>query len=137
MAEEMKEQEGAQEEAIETTEFEKLLKKEFKPKTDHAKEAIHSAVRTLAEQALADTALVSDDSVATVEAMIAEIDRKLSEQINLIMHHEEFQALESTWRGVHHLVNNTETDETLKIRIMNLSKKDLAKTIKKIGRAHV
>ena len=63
--------------------------------------------------------------------MIAEIDRKLSEQINLIMHHEDFKALEGTWRGLHHLVNNTETDEMLKIRVLNISKKDLKKTLKK------
>jgi type VI secretion system protein ImpC len=134
MAEEKKEQKKAQAAeavAIEPNEFDKLLKKEFKPKTDHAREAISSAVRTLAEQALAETTLVSDDSVTTIEAIIAEIDKKLSEQINLIMHHEDFTALEGSWRGLHHLVNNTETDETLKIRVLNLSKKDLAKTIKK------
>lgn len=117
--------------AIEPNEFESLLKKEFKPKSDHAKDAINSAVRTLAEQALAETAVVSADSVATIEAMIAEIDRKLSEQVNLIMHQQDFQALEGTWRGLHYLVNNTETDETLKIRVMNMSKKDVAKTLKK------
>ncbi len=117
--------------AIEASEFDLLLKKEFKPKSDHASEAINMAVRTLAEQALSETALISDDAVTTVEAIIAEIDRKLSEQINLIMHHEEFQTLESTWRGLHYLVDNTEMDETLKIRVLNLPKKDLAKTIKK------
>ncbi|HUU20647.1 MAG TPA: type VI secretion system contractile sheath large subunit [Sedimentisphaerales bacterium] len=117
--------------AIEPNEFDLLLKKEFKPKSDHAREAISSAVRTLAEQALAETALISDDAVRSIEAIIAEIDMKLSEQINLIMHHEDFQALEGTWRGMHHLVNNTETDETLKIRVLNLPKKDLAKTLKK------
>ncbi len=63
--------------------------------------------------------------------MIAAIDRKLSEQINLIMHHEDFQKLEGAWRGLHYLVNNTETDEMLKIRVMNISKKDLGKTLKK------
>ena len=108
-----------------------LLKKEFKPKTDRAKDVISSAVRTLAEQAIAETALISDDAVKSIEAIVAEIDRKLSEQINLIMHHEDFQKLEGSWRGMHHLVNNTETDETLKIRVLNLPKKDLAKTIKK------
>jgi type VI secretion system protein ImpC len=134
MAEEKKEQKEAQAAeavAIEPSEFDKLLKKEFKPKSDHAREAIGSAVRTLAEQALAETTLVSDDSVTTIEAIIAEIDKKLSEQINMIMHHEDFKSLEGSWRGLHHLVNNTETDETLKIRVLNLSKKDLAKTIKK------
>ena len=112
MAEEMKEQKDAQAAeaaAIEPSEFDKLLKKEFKPKTDHAREAIDSAVRTLAEQALSDTALVSDDSVRTIEAIIAEIDRKLSEQINMIMHHEDFQSLEGSWRGMHHLVNRNIT----------------------------
>jgi len=67
----------------------------------------------------------------TISAMVAEIDRKLSEQINLIIHHEDFKALEGSWRGLHHLVNNTETDETLKIRVLNVSKNDLKKTLKK------
>jgi type VI secretion system protein ImpC len=63
--------------------------------------------------------------------MIAAIDRKLSEQINLIMHHEDFQALESAWRGLHYMVNNTETDEMLKIKVFNISKKELGRTLKK------
>ncbi|MGD6305470.1 type VI secretion system contractile sheath large subunit, partial [Xanthomonas citri pv. citri] len=54
-----------------------------------------------------------------MQAIIAEIDRKLSEQINLIIHHTEFQQLEGAWRGLHHLVHNTEVDELLKIRVMN------------------
>ncbi|MBN1764902.1 MAG: type VI secretion system contractile sheath large subunit [Sedimentisphaerales bacterium] len=118
-------------EVVEISEFESLLKKEFKPKSDQAKEAVQAAVKTLAEQALSQTALISDDAVRTIESMIAEIDKKLSEQINKIMHHEDFKQLEGTWRGLHHLVNNTETDETLKIRAFNISKKDLAKTLKK------
>lgn len=117
--------------ALEFNEFESLLQKEFKPKTDRVKEAIGTAVRTLAEQALAETTLIGEDAIRTIEAIIAEIDRRLSEQINVIMHNESFQRLEATWRGLHHLVSNTETDETLKIRILNLPKKDLAKTIKK------
>ena len=87
--------------------------------------------KTLAAQALEGTALISDDAIKTIEAIIAAIDRKLTEQINLIIHHEDFQQLEGAWRGLHHLVNNTETDETLKIRVMNISKKDLHKTLKK------
>ncbi|GMV25398.1 MAG: hypothetical protein AMXMBFR58_14290 [Phycisphaerae bacterium] len=106
-----------------------LLNKEFKPKTSGAKQAIESAVRTLAEQALATTALISDDAVKSIEAMIAAIDRKLSDQINQIIHHPDFLQLESAWRGLSHLVNNTETDETLKIRVLNISKKDLARTL--------
>jgi type VI secretion system protein ImpC len=118
-------------EVVELNEFESLLNKQFRPKTDAAKEAVKNAVKTLAEQALSATALISKDSVKTIEAIIAEIDRKLSEQINQIVHHEDFKALEGSWRGLHHLINNTETDETLKIRVFNISKKDLGKTVKK------
>ncbi len=116
---------------IEAGEFSSLLEKEFRPRSDRAKEAVEKAVATLAEQALRDTALISEDSVKTIEAIIAEIDKKLTEQVNLILHHEDFQQLEGSWRGLHYLVNNTETDEMLKIRVMNISKKELAKTLKK------
>ncbi|MEW7972900.1 MAG: type VI secretion system contractile sheath large subunit [Candidatus Thiodiazotropha endolucinida] len=112
-------------------EFSALLQQEFKPKTERTKEAVTSAVQTLAEQVLKETSIVSDDAVETIEGIIAEIDRKLTEQVNLILHHEEFQKLEGTWRGLHYLVNNTETDEMLKIRVMNISKQELGKTLKK------
>jgi len=131
MAEEKAQEGQAQGETIEVSEFSSLLKKQFKPKSDRAREAVETAVKTLAEQALADSALVSDDALNSIDAMIAAIDRKLTEQINLILHNEEFQQLEGAWRGLHHLVNNTETDEQLKIRVMNISKKDLGKTLKK------
>ena len=117
--------------AVTLDDFSALLKKEFKPKTEEASSAVEQAVRTLAAQALASTQLVSSDAVASIEAMIAAIDRKLTEQINKILHHEDFQKLESAWRGLHYLVNNTETDEQLKIRVMNISKIDLGKTLKR------
>ena len=108
-----------------------LLQREFKPKTEEARSAVEQAVLTLAQQALVNTQVIGTDVVKTIEAMIAELDRKLSEQINLIMHNEDFQKLEGAWRGLHHLINNTETDEMLKIRVMNISKADLGKTLKK------
>src|SRR5438045_8349116 len=115
----------------EINEFENLLNKNVKTQSDTAKEAAQAAVKTLAEQALASTKLITKDAVSSIEAMVAEIDRKLSEQINLIMHHEDFKALEGTWRGLHYLVTNTETDEKLKIRVMNISKKDAGRTLRK------
>lgn len=116
---------------LEIGEFESLLQKEFKPRSDSAKEAVETAVRTLAEQALADANVVSDDALKTIESMIAAIDRKLSEQVNQILHHPDFQQLEGAWRGLYYLINNTETDEMLKIKVFNISKKDLHKTLKK------
>ena len=112
-------------------EFASLLNKEFKPKTDEAKSAVEQAVLTLAQQALAQTKLIGSDVLGSIEAMIAEIDRKLSQQVNAILHHADFQQLESAWRGLHYLVNNTETDEMLKIRVMNIGKTDLGKTLKR------
>ena len=115
----------------ELDDFAALLQKEFKPKTDQAKSAVQTAVHTLAQQALADTALVSSDVFATIEGLIAAIDKKLEEQINQILHHDEYTKLEGAWRGLHYLVNNTETDAQLKIRVMNISKTDLHKTLKR------
>ena len=131
MADEAKEAQQGQAETIEVSEFASLLQKEFKPKSDRAKEEVQSAVSILAEQLIKDTATVSDDVVETISAIIAEIDQKLTEQVNKILHHADFQKLEGSWRGLHYLVNNTETDEMLKIKVMNISKKDLGKTLKK------
>jgi type VI secretion system protein ImpC len=111
--------------------FSTLLNKEFKPKTDRAKEAVEAAVGTLAEFVLKDSSVISEDAVRTIQAIIAAIDQKLTQQINQILHHPDFQQVESAWRGLHYLVNNTETDEMLKIRVMSISKNDLRKTLKK------
>ncbi|MBL8260725.1 MAG: type VI secretion system contractile sheath large subunit [Candidatus Competibacteraceae bacterium] len=124
-------QPGAQTETLQSSDFSSLLQREFKPKSDQAKEAVEHAVKTLAEQALQHTKLISNDVINSIEALIAAIDEKLSKQVNLIIHHAEFQQLEGAWRGLHHLVNNTETDEMLKIRFMNISKKEVHKTLKK------
>jgi type VI secretion system protein ImpC len=114
----------------ESGDFAALLTKEFKPKSDRAREEVQSAVRTLAEQALGGTTLTSHDTVQNIQALIAELDHKLSAQINQILHHPDVQELEGAWRGLHYLVNNTETDTLLKIKVLNISKKDLGKTLK-------
>jgi type VI secretion system protein ImpC len=131
MAEQKTEQQGQAAEAVTGDEFSALLNREFRPKSDRAREDVEAAVKTLAQQVLADTNLITDDALSTINALIAEIDAKLTEQVNLIIHHEDFQSLESAWRGLSYLVNNTETDEQLKIRVMDISKKDLAKTLKR------
>ncbi len=111
--------------------FAALLQREFKPRTDEAREAVVSAVQTLAQQALAQTSLIGADAVRTIEAIIAELDRKLSEQVNQIIHQPDFQQLEGAWRGLHYLVSHTETDELLKIRVGNISKAELGRTLRK------
>ncbi|MDR1561199.1 MAG: type VI secretion system contractile sheath large subunit [Holosporaceae bacterium] len=63
--------------------------------------------------------------LAFVEKAIADIDVILSTQINEILHAPAFQELEGTWRALYYLVMNTETSTQLKIRVLNISKKDL------------
>jgi type VI secretion system protein ImpC len=121
----------AQGAVAEIGELDKLLERDFKPKTAGARDAIKAAVQTLAEQALQGVATVPDDAVKSIEAIIAAIDEKLSQQVNEIIHHPDFQKLEGSWRGLSHLIKNTETDEMLKIRVFNISKKELGKTLKK------
>ena len=123
-----------QQQAVATAEhsdFAALISREFSPKTDQAREAVDLAVKTLAEQALASAFTMSDDAYKSIEAIIGAIDKKLSEQINLILHHESFQKLESAWRGLHHLVSNTETDDKLRIRVMDVSKEELRRTLRR------
>ena len=111
--------------SLDLSDFSALLKKEFRPRTDRVQEEVEAAVRTLAEYVLQHANVVSTDAIRTIEAIRAALDRKLTEQLNQILHHPAFQELEGAWRGLHHLVNNTETDEMLKIRVMNISKKEL------------
>ena len=132
MADAVEQQQSALKEvAYEGSDFASLLQKEFKPRSDEAKSAVEAAVLTLAQQALANTQVIGKDVTKSIQAMIAAIDAKLTEQINKILHNEDFQKLESAWRGLHYMVNNTESDENLKIRVMDISKKELHKNLKK------
>lgn len=80
---------------------------------------------------LADEDRVGADVVALINDRIAEIDRLISDQLNEILHHPEFQELEATWRGLRYLIMNAETGAKLKIRLLNASKKDLLKDLEK------
>ncbi len=116
----------AQDTASASGEFDALLNQAFRPKTTQAAKAVEAAVQTLA-----NTITVSDDAYKSISAIIAQIDFKLTEQIKLILQHPDWQKLESSWRGMEHLVYNTETDEKLKIRFMNLSKDELRRNMKR------
>jgi type VI secretion system protein ImpC len=88
-------------------------------------------LRTLTAEALSGTVTFSKNLTQTFNKAIAAIDEKLSMQLSAIMHHPEFQKLEGSWRGLNYLVKNSETGATLKIRMMNVSKKDLHKDLTK------
>ena len=67
--------------------------------------------------------------VAMINERVAQIDQILTDQLNAIMHHPDFQALEGSWRGLHDMVYGTETGTRLKLRLMNVSKKELLKDL--------
>jgi len=74
---------------------------------------------------------VSRDTEAMINARIAQIDHLLSLQLNEIIHHAEFQRLESSWRGLKYLLSQSETGTMLKIKVLNVSKKELLKDLQR------
>ncbi|MBX3567724.1 MAG: type VI secretion system contractile sheath large subunit [Rhizobiaceae bacterium] len=114
----------------EADDFTALLKQSFKPRSERAATEVENAVGTLVQQALADTTLIKGDVLDTIDEMIARLDEKLSAQVNEILHAPEFQQIESAWRGLHYLVFNSETDASLKLRVMNVSKQELYKDLR-------
>jgi type VI secretion system protein ImpC len=131
MASELQRDGSAQQtETRDPNEFESLLKQSFRPRTEDAAKAVDSAIATLVSQALEDSTVIKGDVLDTLDEMIAQIDRKLTEQMNEIIHNEEFQQLESAWRGLNYLVMNSETDATLKIKVMNVGKKELLNNLR-------
>jgi type VI secretion system protein ImpC len=94
---------------------------------DRAKELL----KTLTEEALKGTVTYSKNLTVTFNKAIAMIDEKMSKQLNAIMHDQKFLKLEGSWRGLHHLIMNSETSANLKIRVMNVSKRDLYRDLSK------
>ncbi len=88
-------------------------------------------LKTLTQEALSGTVTWSKDVTRTIKAGIDAIDSVVSRQLSAIMHHEDFQKLEGTWRGMHYLVQNSETSAQLKLKVFNCSKKDLFKDLDK------
>ena len=114
----------------EADEFASVLRQSFKPRTERARVEVDNAITTLVGEALADSSVVKNDVLDTLEEMIARIDKKLTAQMNEILHAAEFQQIESAWRGLHYLVYNSETDAELKIRVMNVSKKEISRNLR-------
>lgn len=88
-------------------------------------------LKTLTQEAMKGTVTWNKNLTVTINSAIAAIDRALSSQLSAIMQNEKFQKLEGSWRGLHHLVSNTETSSQLKIRMLNISKKELTKDLEK------
>src|SRR5262249_27421029 len=88
-------------------------------------------IATLVEEVMQGQARLSKDMETTINARIAAIDELLTRQLNEIMHQPEFQKLEASWRGLHYVVQQSETSPMLKIRVMNATKEDLRRDLER------
>ena len=88
-------------------------------------------VKEFVAQVLDGSMTVAKDAEMMINARIAQIDHLLSLQLNEILHHPQFQKLEGSWRGLKHLMDHSETGVGLKIRVLNVSKKELLRDIEK------
>ena len=105
--------------------LEQILAATKQTERDRAKEL----VAELVEQAQAGTVKFDKNLTRTIEALVADIDRLVSAQLNEIMHDPAFLKLEGSWRGLHYLVTNSQTGPDLKVRVMNATKPELAKNL--------
>src|SRR6516162_2412387 len=120
--------------ATTTTQDDGLLDKildRTKPLNDKERERNKDYVGQFLKQIVQPGQFISKDDETNIKYWIAEIDKKLSSQLNEVMHAPEFQQLEATWRGLHYLVHQSETGENLKIRVMNVKKRELFKDLEK------
>ncbi len=102
--------------------------REAKSGVDHQR--AKDIISELVKEVMQGTVVVSDNLNRTLDARIAEIDHLISEQLNAVMHAEEFQRLESSWRGLHYLIQQTSTGTMIKVKVFNATKKELNRDFK-------
>jgi type VI secretion system protein ImpC len=131
--EQQAQQEGAQvqEEQAEKSLLDQIIDEGRLAREADQKGYAKDLVSEFVSQVMEGTMTISKDTEAMINARIAQIDKLISDQLNEVMHHEDFQKLEGSWRGLHYLVSKSETGERMKIRVMNISKKDLLKDMEK------
>jgi len=109
--------------------LETIFREGIRPADDQEKTYAANLIETFVKTQMQPGMVVSKDAQRSIDAWMAVIDKKISEQLNLVMHSEDFQKLEGSWRGLHYLVHQSETGTELKIKVLNVSKKDLLKDL--------
>jgi type VI secretion system protein ImpC len=112
------EKQSAAQGAAQTTEAGGLLEAAITATKQTERGRTEELLKTLTEEALKGTVTYSKDVTRTLNLGIAAIDEAISKQLSAVMHHADFQRLEGTWRGLHHLVMNSETSAQLKLKVL-------------------
>ncbi|MEN1929529.1 type VI secretion system contractile sheath large subunit [Luteimonas sp. MJ250] len=110
--------------------LDQIVEKSKVAKSEAEHQRAKDIISELAKEVLQGTVVVSDNLNLTLDSRVAELDRLISDQVSAIMHAPKFQELESTWRGLHYLCQQTSTGSMLKIKVLNAPKKDLVKDFK-------
>ncbi len=132
MAEEEKEQAAqAGAEEAELSLLDKIVQKGGMVRDDSQVPYARDLIGELVTQILDEGMTIGADTAAMINDRIAQIDELLTNQLNEVMHHPDFQKLEASWRGLNYLVMNTETGEMLKLRLLNVTKKELLTDLEK------
>jgi type VI secretion system protein ImpC len=100
-------------------------------KDDAARDRGKDMVKQFVKEVLSGTITIARDVDAMINARIAQIDHLISIQLNEVMHAPEFQKLEGTWRGLKYLIQNSETSDKLKIKVLNVNKKELLRDLQR------
>jgi len=96
-----------------------------------ARERGRDMVKEFVAQVLEGEMKLSRDADATINSRVAQIDHLISLQLNEILHHPAFQKLEASWRGIKYMMDQSETSAMLKIRVLNVSKKELLRDLQR------
>ncbi|MBI3682352.1 MAG: type VI secretion system contractile sheath large subunit [Acidobacteria bacterium] len=121
----------AQEQVQELSLLDTIVEEGRLAKDPAAKERGKDLIRNFVNQVLEGSMAVSKDAEAMINARIAQIDHLLSIQLNEILHHAAFQKLEGCWRGLKYVMDNSETSEMLKVKIFNVSKRELLRDLQR------
>jgi len=96
-----------------------------------SRDETEALLKTLTQEAMKGTVSWDKSLTVTINSAIDAIDTALSKQLSAIMQNQKFNKLEGSWRGLHHTVMNSETSSQLKIRVLNISKKEIYKDLEK------
>ncbi|MCE5308068.1 MAG: type VI secretion system contractile sheath large subunit [Acidobacteriales bacterium] len=124
-------QAAAEEQVLEHGLLDQIVEEGRLAKDAAARERGKDLVKEFVTQVLEGSMTVAKDAEVMINARIAQIDHLISIQLNEVLHHPSFQKLESTWRGLKYLLDQSETGENLKIKILNASKKELLRDLQR------
>ena len=124
-------QAGAAEQTVERGLLDQIVEEGRLARDPAAKERGKNLVKEFVAQVLDGAMTVSKDAEAMITARIAQIDHLVSLQLNEVLHHAEFQKLEASWRGLKYLMDQSETSDKLKIRVLNVTKKELLRDLQR------